>query len=223
MKIGNVIREYRHNHGISMQEFADRCGLSKGYISMLEKGVHPQNNKEIIPSIETVQKIAKAMNLSVDALLSMVDADQNIDVSNKQDSSFVLDFHLFGEDRPDDVDSLFIEKYSQDVYDAAMMYNDLDVNGRYKVIGYMDSLSAEKGVKKEVKIKPPAKAAAGTVKTPVTPKPKTRSRGTRSKSVPPIQNGKGLKVAASKRPELSREEVSRLIAARSKAKSEKKK
>ena len=76
MKIGNIIREYRLNNSLSMQEFADKCNLSKGYISMLEKGKHPQNNKEIVPSIETVQKIASAMNLSVDALLEMIDKEE---------------------------------------------------------------------------------------------------------------------------------------------------
>ena len=81
MKIGNVIKEYRITHDLSMQEFAAKCGLSKGYISMLEKGVHPQNNKEIIPSIDTVQKVAIAMNLSIDTLLAMVDSDQPIEVS----------------------------------------------------------------------------------------------------------------------------------------------
>lgn len=81
MKIGSVLKEYRTTHDLSMQEFADRSGLSKGYISMLEKGTHPQNGKEIIPSIETVQKIASVMGISVDTLLEMVDSDQRIDIS----------------------------------------------------------------------------------------------------------------------------------------------
>lgn len=81
MKIGSVLKEYRATHDLSMQEFADRSGLSKGYISMLEKGTHPQNGKEIIPSIETVQKIASVMGISVDTLLEMVDSDQRIDIS----------------------------------------------------------------------------------------------------------------------------------------------
>lgn len=81
MKIGNIIKEYRINHNLSMQSFADKCGLSKGYISMLEKGKHPQNGKEIIPSIDTVQKIASAMGITVDNLLEAVDSDQPIVVS----------------------------------------------------------------------------------------------------------------------------------------------
>ena len=81
MKIGSVIKEYRHSHDLSMQEFADKCGLSKGYISMLERGTHPQNNREIIPSIGTVQKIASVMGITVDTLLASVDGDQRIDIT----------------------------------------------------------------------------------------------------------------------------------------------
>ncbi|MGI6169915.1 MAG: helix-turn-helix domain-containing protein [Christensenellales bacterium] len=83
MKIGVLLKEYRDKNGLSMQEFADKSGLSKGYISMLESGRHPQNNREIIPSIETVQKIATVMGLSVDELLESVDNNQLINISHK--------------------------------------------------------------------------------------------------------------------------------------------
>lgn len=37
MHLGEVIKQYRYDHGkMSMQAFADKCGLSKGYIAMLE-------------------------------------------------------------------------------------------------------------------------------------------------------------------------------------------
>ena len=69
MRLGIVVKKFRSENNLTMQEFANMSGLSKGYISMLEKGKHPQNNREIIPSIETVLRIAKAMNLSLDELL----------------------------------------------------------------------------------------------------------------------------------------------------------
>jgi len=84
MNIGRIINEYRISHDLTMQELADRSGLSKGYISMLEKGVHPQNGKEIVPSIETVQKLAKAMGMTVDVLLEAVDGDQLVDISHSE-------------------------------------------------------------------------------------------------------------------------------------------
>ena len=42
MRIGELIKEYCESHGMSYQKFADSCGVSKGYVSMLIKGV---NNK----------------------------------------------------------------------------------------------------------------------------------------------------------------------------------
>ncbi len=56
-----------------MQGFAARCGLSKGYISMLEKGKHPQSRRAIVPSIDTYVKLAKGMGLSLDELLVQIE------------------------------------------------------------------------------------------------------------------------------------------------------
>lgn len=81
MTIGNLVNSYRLEHDLPMQEFADRCGLSKSYISMLEKNVNPRNNKPIIPTIETYNKIAHGMNLDLDSLLKMLDSTEPVDVS----------------------------------------------------------------------------------------------------------------------------------------------
>lgn len=78
MKLGSIIKDFREQNNLTMQEFANISRLSKGYISMLEKGKHPQNNREIIPSIETVSKIATAMNLSLNELLESIDSSQQI-------------------------------------------------------------------------------------------------------------------------------------------------
>lgn len=83
MKIGDLVKEYRRKNNLTMQEFANMTRLSKGYISMLEKGRHPQNNRAIVPSIETVKSIATAMNVSVDDILEMLDNNQLIDISHK--------------------------------------------------------------------------------------------------------------------------------------------
>ena len=46
-----------------MDELAKRAGLSKPYISMLEKNKNSKNGKPIIPSIRTYYKLATAMNI----------------------------------------------------------------------------------------------------------------------------------------------------------------
>ena len=76
MTLGDVIKTYRMEHSLSMDEFAKRSGLSKGYISMLEKNRNPKTGKPIIPSILTYQSVAKAMSTSVDILMKTVDKEQ---------------------------------------------------------------------------------------------------------------------------------------------------
>lgn len=45
MKLGNVIKANRIGLGMTMDDLADKSGLSKGYISMLEKGENPKTKK----------------------------------------------------------------------------------------------------------------------------------------------------------------------------------
>lgn len=68
MDIGKIIKAYREKNGITMQEFSDASGISKAYISMLEKGKHPQHGKPINPSYEVIEKAARAMGVSVNEL-----------------------------------------------------------------------------------------------------------------------------------------------------------
>ena len=70
MKLGDIVREFRQSHGMTMQEFADLASLSKGYISMLKKGRNPRNDLPITPSIDTYAKIARAMNMTAEELLA---------------------------------------------------------------------------------------------------------------------------------------------------------
>jgi len=71
MEIGPVIKKYRKDHGITMDKFAEMCGRSKGYISILENGVNPVSGKAIKPSIETIALIASAMQITIDELYRM--------------------------------------------------------------------------------------------------------------------------------------------------------
>lgn len=78
MKLGDVIKEYRETHHMTMQQFADRAGLSKGYISLLENGRRFPEGATSAPSIKTFSRIASAMNISTDDLLGMMDHNQNV-------------------------------------------------------------------------------------------------------------------------------------------------
>lgn len=81
MLLGELIKEFRLKNGITMQEFADRTGLSKGYISMIERNRHPKTGLPISPSMSNVQKMASVMNLGLDDLMSLLDDSQGITIN----------------------------------------------------------------------------------------------------------------------------------------------
>lgn len=91
MTLGEYIKAYRKNNDMTMDDFARKSGLSKGYISMLEKNRHPQNGKPITPTLETCKKAATAMGLSVNDLLAKLDPDTPIDIEPPQPEMPKLD------------------------------------------------------------------------------------------------------------------------------------
>lgn len=78
MTLGNIVKEYRERHNVSMDEFSKMCNLSKGYISMLENNTNPRSNKPIAPTLPTIKKIALAMQADVDSILKALDSNQEI-------------------------------------------------------------------------------------------------------------------------------------------------
>ncbi len=78
MKLGEWIKEYRTRHGMSMQDMANVCGLSKAYISMLERGINPTTQKPVSPTLQAFEKIAVATGQDVDSLLKILDDEQPI-------------------------------------------------------------------------------------------------------------------------------------------------
>lgn len=73
MKIEDIIKEYREQHGLSQRQFAAQCGLSQTYIWYLETGKHPGTGKRVQPSLPALNKIARGMHVSLDELMSRCD------------------------------------------------------------------------------------------------------------------------------------------------------
>lgn len=61
--IGEIIYLYRKENRLSMDDFAEKSGLTKGYVNMLEKNCNCKTKKEIYPSIETLLKVSKAIGV----------------------------------------------------------------------------------------------------------------------------------------------------------------
>lgn len=85
MNLGEIVKNYRDQHSLTMDEFAERSGLSKGYISMLEKNKNPANDKNIAPSLNTIKKVADAIKVDFNELINML--GDNHEISLKSDLS----------------------------------------------------------------------------------------------------------------------------------------
>ena len=73
MKLGEILREYRKDHGLSLRDFAKISGVSNSYLSMLETGRQPSSGRPIVPTLTKLNQIAAAMNISLDDLIAAVD------------------------------------------------------------------------------------------------------------------------------------------------------
>lgn len=82
MTLAEMIIDYRTKHDMSQRQFALGCGVSNGYISMIEKGINPSTGEPITPTLQRLRKIAKGMHTTVDALLFEAD-DLDIDLTKE--------------------------------------------------------------------------------------------------------------------------------------------
>ena len=80
MTLGEIIKQYRTEHSLSMDAFASMSGLSKSYISILEKNQHPKTGKPVIPSIKVIRQAALGLHMDFNDLFRQIDGD--VDVSD---------------------------------------------------------------------------------------------------------------------------------------------
>lgn len=83
MRIADIVSKYRENNRYSQRAFAEKCGLSNGYISIIEKNMHPSTGKPPVFTYQTLKKLAFGLDMSVNDLVAMAD-DMDIDVSESQ-------------------------------------------------------------------------------------------------------------------------------------------
>lgn len=82
MKLSDVIKQYRTEHSLSQRQMGAQCGLSTGYISLIEKEINPQTGKQMVPSLPVLNKISAGMGLTLDDLLAVCD-DMDVTLSEK--------------------------------------------------------------------------------------------------------------------------------------------
>ena len=150
MLLGDIIKQYREEHQMSLQDFADLIGTSRSYIHMLEKNVNPSTNKPINPSIETLKSLAKAMNMDLDLLLKQLNDEQNIYLdeseykkqfsSNNSNSAIVFLYGTIPAGIPMECieDIIDTEEISADMLKGGKQYFGLRVKGDSMEPEYLD-------------------------------------------------------------------------------------
>lgn len=118
MKLGQILEVYRQENDLSQRQFAARCGVSNGYIAMIERGVNPATGKPIAPTLPALEKLATGMRISLDDLLRLMD-DSPIDM---QDATVPVDL------APDEARLLSV-------------YRSLSPDGMSKAQAYLDDLA----------------------------------------------------------------------------------
>lgn len=83
MKLSEYIKRYRNEHGLSQRQFASQCGLSNGFLSMIENESNPKTGEPITPSLASIKQLANGMGMTAHQLLSEVD-DLFIDLSGEE-------------------------------------------------------------------------------------------------------------------------------------------
>ncbi|MFV0425304.1 MAG: helix-turn-helix domain-containing protein [Bacilli bacterium] len=85
MEIGEKVKQLRIQYGLTQEELASRCELSKGFISMLE-------NDLTSPSLSTMQDLLEVFGLTLSDFFSKVEEEEeNVVVYNKND--YFIDEH----------------------------------------------------------------------------------------------------------------------------------
>ena len=120
MSVANRIKFLRESKNMTQVEFGKIAGVSDKAVSTWENGTAE-------PRMGAIQKIADYFGVSKGWI---------IDESSSSSVS-------------DQADSLFIGKYSRDVFDVAMKYNSLDSADKIRAAERIDTLLEDEKYKKE--------------------------------------------------------------------------
>lgn len=83
MKLGEKIKSIRKQKNMSLRELAQITGLSKTTLSDLE-------NDAKNPSLETLQKVSKALEISIADLISETESEDDLVASARDSGSEIL-------------------------------------------------------------------------------------------------------------------------------------
>jgi transcriptional regulator with XRE-family HTH domain len=77
MYIGDFIKQYRETNGVSIEDFANKAGLTTSEIEVLEKNV--QDDGTIVPvAMRQIKGIAAAMDVPMPMVMAQIPSDQKL-------------------------------------------------------------------------------------------------------------------------------------------------
>jgi transcriptional regulator with XRE-family HTH domain len=90
-QLGERIREYRIKRGLTLQELAEKSGITRGYLSKIEKA-------KKAPPVSTVISLAKALSVSISEIFGERENNKSpVSVVKKGDRPFIArDGSVFG-------------------------------------------------------------------------------------------------------------------------------
>ncbi|EPJ56189.1 MAG: toxin-antitoxin system, antitoxin component, Xre family [Osedax symbiont Rs2] len=75
LTIGKTVKEFRLMRNLSLNDISSETGLNKSYLSKIE-------NEKRDPSIDSLSKISKAINIPLNILILMSEEESNDDFSD---------------------------------------------------------------------------------------------------------------------------------------------
>ena len=77
MYIGDFIKQYRESNGVSIENFANKAGLTTTEIEVLEKNV--QDDGTVVPvAMRQIKGIAAAMDVPMPIVMAQIPSDQEL-------------------------------------------------------------------------------------------------------------------------------------------------
>ena len=123
MTLGEFIKKYRTDHDMSMDKFSELSGISKSYISLLEKNRHPKTGKPIMPSIKCIRQVSDCVHIDFNMLFSMLNGDEPL--SEEEPAPTSVDFVLSDQER-----EILIEYRRADNIDREMVRRILKITDK---------------------------------------------------------------------------------------------
>lgn len=69
--LGKFLQNYRKEHDLSLRDFAEKLGISHSYLNRLENGYDIRSGKPVTPTVETLQQIARSLNMDLGEILEI--------------------------------------------------------------------------------------------------------------------------------------------------------